>query len=539
MEVMLRIKFSLLFFFCLSCPTPIEAQIVVDSLKQIWTNQNEVDSLRFKAINQYYINNTEGQPDSSLQLIEYHYRLAQEKNSLKEMANATNEKALVFFIKGELDIAMASLNETKDILLEMKDTLRVGSIYNNMGALYMEQSKYQNAIQHYSKALDLFQAKKLGKEKTAILNNLGLVYYYIDDYELALEYFHKALEDYTTLNLIHETGKTWMHIASANSKLKDYDKALINARKGIKISEKYNDRFGATDSYFVIAESFQKLNQLDSAFHYVEKSLVFTEAINNENKTLERLVLKANLTSEKNIALATKDAEDILKRVKETTPYRIKKGLYQLLYKCYKTKGETDLSLKMLEKSNLYSDSVAIEKNKNAVIREAVQKDFEIKLSENQLENKKERDKLKESQLKKILGIGLFAGLSILGILLYSRNNNKKNQLEREALLNELEELKNRKHSDLVVPTPKFELHREKIESSIHRKINETDWNVLNILLDDPVITNKEIAKKANMSVDGIGSSLIRMYTYFDIKNSKYKKISLLMDAIKLSNKDN
>ena len=98
--------------------------------------------------------------------------------------------------------------------------------------------------------------------------------------------------------------------------------------------------------------------------------------------------------------------------------------------------------------------------------------------------------------------------------------------------------MKNKKQSDLVVPSAKFELHRGKIESAIARKINETDWQVLNILLEDPVITNKEIAKKANMSVDGIGSSLIRMYTYFDVKKSKYKKISLLMDAIKISNKD-
>ncbi len=56
------------------------------------------------------------------------------------------------------------------------------------------------------------------------------------------------------------------------------------------------------------------------------------------------------------------------------------------------------------------------------------------------------------------------------------------------------------------------------------------------MLLDDPVITNKEIAEKACMSVDGIGSSLRRMYEYFEIKESKYKKITLLLEAIRISN---
>ena len=77
---------------------------------------------------------------------------------------------------------------------------------------------------------------------------------------------------------------------------------------------------------------------------------------------------------------------------------------------------------------------------------------------------------------------------------------------------------------------------REKIEHSISRKLNETDWKVLTILLEDPALSNKEIADKAYMSVDGIGSSLRRMYEYFEIKESKYKKISLLLEAIKSSN---
>ena len=78
--------------------------------------------------------------------------------------------------------------------------------------------------------------------------------------------------------------------------------------------------------------------------------------------------------------------------------------------------------------------------------------------------------------------------------------------------------------------------NKEKIEHAINRKLNETDWKVLNLLLENPVITNKEIAEKVFMSVDGIGSSLRRMYEYFNIKESKYKKISLLLEGIKISN---
>ena len=49
------------------------------------------------------------------------------------------------------------------------------------------------------------------------------------------------------------------------------------------------------------------------------------------------------------------------------------------------------------------------------------------------------------------------------------------------------------------------------------------------------MILNKEISEKALLSVDGVGSSLRRMYDYFEIRETKYKKIVLLNKVIKIS----
>lgn len=532
------LTYSLFVLFSLLYSRPNQAQTAVDSLRDIWTNSNKADSIRFAAINKFYLANTQASPDASLEVISYHYDLAKSKGFLKEMANAKVEQSFVYYLKGKLDLSMKSLIKVENLLLEMGDTLQAGRIYNNKGNLYLEQQKYSEAIREYFKALDVFEANGLRKVRPAILNNLGLIYYYIDDHALALEYFNKALKGLEEVNEIERTGLTWNHIASVNNKLKKYDQALEDARKGIAISKKHNDNIALSEAHLAMAISFQALHQLDSAFHYIEKSIAFNQSIQNENKILSRQLLKAELQFEKNIDLAFRSAENILKQINQTTPNFTKKGVYELLYKCYKEQGKTDLSLVMLEKRNLYVDSLAIEKNKNEIIREAIQKNFEIKMNEAAFENEQEREKLKTAGLNKILLLGLISGLTILGLLFFQRKKNRQNQLEKEALLKELETLKNVKQSDLVVESAKFELNREKIEAAINRKINETDWKVLNILLDDPVSTNKEIAQKAFMSVDGIGSSLIRMYAYFDVKKSKYKKISLLMDAIKISNKE-
>jgi len=80
-----------------------------------------------------------------------------------------------------------------------------------------------------------------------------------------------------------------------------------------------------------------------------------------------------------------------------------------------------------------------------------------------------------------------------------------------------------------------FELNHTRLNQALGRTLNETDWKVLNILLYHPALTKCGIAEKANLSVDGIGSSLRRMYGYFEVQETKYKKMALLHSAMKIS----
>jgi hypothetical protein len=247
-------------------------------------------------------------------------------------------------------------------------------------------------------------------------------------------------------------------------------------------------------------------------------------------------MIKAQIIFETNIDSAAKKAEDLIDKLPTDASYESKVELYELLYKCYKAQDRPALSLQMHEVFMAYKDSLQVEKNNFAVARETVKNDYEIRLFENELEREKEKAQLEVAQLKLTFGIISVALTLIVGLFIFFKTKEKQDRLRRDALLNEIKRLKEEQRNGVMLDSNKFELDRDHIEVAIDRKLNETDWTVLTILLEDPVITNREIAEKAFMSVDGIGSSLRRMYEYFDIKESKYKKISLLMEAIKLSN---
>ena len=214
----------------------------------------------------------------------------------------------------------------------------------------------------------------------------------------------------------------------------------------------------------------------------------------------------------------------------------LKKNVYKLLHKCYKAQGKFDIALTMYEKSVVYADSISMNEKAMGLVRTRMQKDYEAKLVTSKTIAKAEEDKLRKNQLKRIAGISIIGILIIGAIFLFYRKRIKQNEEEQNALIREIEELKSKSNSTLPIEGANFKLNKEKIESGISKQLNETDWLVLQILFDDPVISNKGIAEKAFLSVDGIGSSLRRMYVTFDIKESRYKKISLLMEVMKMSN---
>lgn len=508
-----------------------------DSLRLIWENEKEIDAVRFNALDEYYEINNQIQPDSALLSLDEHYELAKKKNALRQLYMAAKRKGNILRLKGNYEEAMRNYKEAEAIAIELKDVILEADIIGNLGNIFIYRQDYKQATQHFSKALKVFQEVKETKKESHMLTSLGSVFLLINNYDLALEYYQKALSLLKDREFEdRRTAIIYINIGWANFEKEKYEDAKIYYEKGLGILQLKNEKFFIASCYSSLAIIYHRLNNLDQATIYAEKNLALNKELGIESGITSALITIAQITFETDVDEATKKGEAILTNLPKNTNKTLKRYLYELLYKCYKAQNKLGLSLEMHEQYTIYNDSIQVEKNNFAVIRETVKNEFESKLYQTQLENENAQAALKLKQLKKTYAIILACLLLIAGILYYTRTMIVANRKKREALLEEVERLKNIGES-IKVPSNKFELDRNKIQDSLDRKINETDWNVLNILLDDPVISNKDIAEKALLSVDGIGSSLRRMYDYFEIEESKYKKISLLMKAIKLSNR--
>ncbi|RYM34924.1 tetratricopeptide repeat protein [Brumimicrobium glaciale] len=508
-----------------------------DSLQSIYSNVKELDSIRFKALKEYHDIFSYSQPDSALFSIDYHYNLAKEKKATREMFRALNRRGNIYRLKGDFTKSLESYNRAGELAIQLENPILQATITGNIGNIFLKQQNYQEATQYYSKALKIFQKEKDKKGEGRMLRSLGSVYLTIGNRDLAIEYYNRSLEIAKNSGVENTgTAVNLMNIGLIKFEKELYNEAIIPFEKALKILEIKNEKFFIAGCYKLLAKIYLELNKLEKALVFAEKNLAINKELNIERGTAEALLVIAQITFETNVDEAARQGEAILTLILPETDKDIKKEAYHLLYMCYKAQNKIRLSLEMHEQYTIFNDSIQLEKNNFAVAREAVKNDFEVKLFETKLENEKEQAKLELKQLKITFAITFASALLIALIIIYYSSRIKRNHKKREDLLVEIENLKLNASSNLIVDANKFELVREKIEISIKRKLNETDWTVLNILLDDPVITNKDIAEKAFKSVDGIGSSLRRMYDYFGIKETKYKKISLLLEGIKISN---
>ena len=512
----------------------LPAQKLSDSTRYIWTNENNSDSLRFKSISNYYYKYTYAQPDSVLAITNYHYALAKSKKSTKEMASALNERSFAYYIKGDLNKSTETLHQSIDLFKTINEPKNLAVIQSNLGSIYLEQKKYLEAFNSFNESLITIRQENLKTSEARLLAKIGDIYNKLDEFDLAMDYYNDSEEICIAREITkkNQIGFIYLKKSEIYFKKELFDLSIEYAEKADEDLKKSNDKYLRSKCYLLLAKSYNKLGKKKKALNFLDQSLVLIKEINNESKIIEALILKSYFTLESNPTGAKKQAEKIIKLLKKETSNEIKANLYNLLYTCYKKSKQNGLALSMYEKYNVYKDSVQLEKNKLLIIKETIRNDYENRLKNKNIINEKEKAIVRvkyEYKIYTLIALTIFIFILFIFIL---RTRNINNRKKLDFLLSEINVLK--QQSNVLVDTKKFKLNRKKMELTINKKLNETDWNILLILLENPEATNKEISEQAFRSIDGIGSALRRMYVYFDVKETNYKKVSLIKKAIEI-----
>ena len=510
-----------------------------DSLRLTWENEKLTDSLRFGALDEFYNLFSLVFPDSTLKVLDYYHDLAISKGADRQVYRAAVRKGNILRLQDLIEEARTHYYEALIVAKEMNNARLEAIIIGNFGNLHLDQGEYFESIKRYNEAKIIFSTvdDKLGEAR--MLNGIGAINSQIGNNDIALVHYEKALNIYKELDTkeisysILNSTTTLMNIGLLYTKDNLLIKAEASFLEALKILKPYNYKIYILGCYNTLAHIYLELNQVEKSLLYANKGFDIAKELDINREILRSKILLATINYQNNKSI--QQLVNILEQVSENGSLEMKREVYELLYIGYKFQDKLDLSLKMYELFNLYNDSIQKSIESYAVARETVKSEYEKILFEAKLNSEIEKNDLKVTQIKNVAAIIITSILLILLLVYFIFLNNKKNNKKRDALLDEIKSLKENKVSTIVEPKD-FELSKQKIDDHLKRVLNETDWKVLLILLDNPMVLNKEIADKSNMSLDGISSSLRRMYDYFEVKDTKYKKISLIHRAIKISN---
>jgi len=472
-----------------------------------------------------------------MELAAEHLTLAGQRKNLREIIKANNELAITHTLLGKPDSALFFIEESIEIAQQMNDSVQLGILYMNHGNVLCSTGRLKDGVRRYFESLYIFEKLDVKPLHQADLNhNLGLIYMDLGLDEIARPYVEKALLLYQQKKGVEAVGTIWLNLSKIYYNLGKLDDAKSALQRARTMLEDESNLSSLSTAYLMAAYIYEEEHRSDSAGYFLNLGLQVRMEIGNANQILEAVVESLSFSLRNNIRISQEEKEKLTELIRTSTDLKITASGYRLLHKLYKLDGKEALALQMLESYTICSDSLESERDKFTIIREELQSDFDNKMLNVQLQNERIKAANELKHLKRLFFLSFLSLLTLLTIIWFVRRRFKANALEKATLLQEIETLKNTGTTRKNVLVTSFELHRENLERFLEKKLNETDWSVLNVLVENPVISNKDLASRVFLSPDGVGSSLRRMYEMFEVAESKYMKIGLLLKAMKISN---
>ena len=517
----------------------------LDSLLQLWSDDLRPIEDRLSTFDRMYRQFYEQYPATMLRELEALRLEGERLDRPFILYEAFIRKGGLLAYQGKNTEALLAYDEAERVAESLGDELRLGTVASNRGNAYAMRGQYLKATEQFTLALnhldsaDSADSARTTKSKQNVRMALGNVFVYIDDYDLGKSYYDAVWAELDAKNDERFRGLLAMNRAWCEHKLGNLERSAELYDLSLELFEEVNSGFYLAAAYANLAHLQMDLEKYSEAERSARQGLLLHRKLGSTKDAIECQLLLATVESKTDAKSALRMAESMQDELLLVADNKMKSDFYELLYQTNRQLGNLEAALEMHEIYQVFSDSVQVLKNRNLVLRKAYEREVEYKLETVEMKGRQERSELRIQQLQTVLWmiLGFIVVVSFLvAVYLHER---KKNLVRREELLAQIEGLRASQRQQLLVNEQSFEFDRSQLESSIGRALNDTDWKVLSILLNDPSITNAQIAEKAFKSVDGIGSSLRRMYGYFEVKETKYKKIALLHTAMRLSeNKD-
>ncbi len=379
------------------------------------------------------------------------------------------------------------------LLISRKENYESGiaNALNNKGLLFEMRGNLDKAMEAYLEALALQEKMNNSEGAAAVLNNIGAVYFYQQDFPKAAKYWEESMKIKEQSGNKKEIAQGLINLGAANTRMKKFDESKKMYARALEIFKELDDKKNMASCLSNIGIlTHKKEGTGKNALPYYLQAKKINEEINDESGILTSLLnIGVSFAEDKKYSQAIENFNHALFLAKKLNFKAAIRQIYGNLAETYSFAGDFKNAY---EFTNLYmavKDSMLDEKSKKQIAELETKYQTEKKEKEIQRQN----IELEKSRIR-LYFIGATAFLLLLGAFLLVLFYRQKKQSK-----DELEKAKSRFYSNIV---HEFRTPVALITGPIEQTISETKDEKLKQKLSMPLRNARQVLKLVNQLLD-------------------------------------
>ncbi|MFH0822892.1 MAG: tetratricopeptide repeat protein [Pseudomonadota bacterium] len=224
---------------------PAEALALLEQALKPAVDANDaraVSSLRLKTA---IVLEDAGYHDKALALLQKTLEMMRSQGDRRGELWALGELGIIQVKMGDFENALANLRQAVELRSELGLPASVAKDLDfYLGEIYEGFKEYEQALEHYHKALAVAQISGTDRTLGRIFDRVANIYYLIDDYPRARDFFEDALRVHSETHEVEMQKAELIRLGDILSKLGDHDNALKYQVRALTLSREAKDERG-------------------------------------------------------------------------------------------------------------------------------------------------------------------------------------------------------------------------------------------------------------------------------------------------------
>jgi serine phosphatase RsbU (regulator of sigma subunit) len=434
-----------LFFFILTdfkvYPQP-QGQQRLDQLLKDYSVRTKKDTSFLTLLSEISFAYYQIDPDKGIQFGKEGLALAQKLKSKPHKAKILNSLAVNYWSQSRYNEALQHFSEALQINEEKGDKNGISRNLGNMGMVYYNLSDYPKALEYFFKAVKTNEEMGSKEGMANKYSNIGLVYESQKNFNKALEYYNKSLELNQELGNKNGIAINLGNIGNTYNSLKDYHQAIKYHSQALELDQELGNKRGTASDYGNLGEALTELGNYSQAMQYQLKALDLRKEINNNRGImfsyggLSNIYLrlakekesKSGIPGGKSFHLkqCISYASQAIEKGKQINALKETGDYYLIMAQAYKELNEWKIAYLYADSFDIFQDSVFNVENRLKMATVQNQRDKE--LQEKEVELMKSREERRRTAIIAISGCLIM--MLAIALLIY-RNLNHKSKISK------------------------------------------------------------------------------------------------------------